>query len=324
VEKLLALRPDDARVLLLRGQLDLDAGRAEEALPWLRRARDGAPYEMDTNEALAAACRALNRREEAETYARAAQQVHKDLQRIVDIAKEILSGKNSLALRYEAGTVMRRLGQEQSAVHWFVSAHVLDRDDQPTRRALAECLHKEDELTDEDWLEAFAAWGRHGYFEREADFPAALAAYRQALAETARADPPFYPPPDFLPQLSPGRRRLRWRRAHHFPQVEAAWNWLAEMHNRRTDNLPPVTEAEFAHLARWFDENAERLKQSAAPSHLLDLGDGNRVALADLRSRIGKGPRALGAGQLAEDLRKLRARYGDGGQRASPATTGPP
>jgi hypothetical protein len=54
------------------------------------------------------------------------------------------------------------------------------------------------ELTDEDRLAIYEAWGRKGCFAREPDFPVALAFYRDALRQAeAQADPPFDPPADF-------------------------------------------------------------------------------------------------------------------------------
>ena len=272
------------RVALLRGQLGVDEANRTRRWPGCDK-QATAPYEAETNAALAAVLRALHRDQEAEKYTQAAQQLRADQVRMVDIARAMLSGENAAALRFEAGTIMRRRGREPSAVHWFASAYILDRNDPATRRALAESLHKSDELTAEDWLTAFTDWGAQGYFG-EADFSTALALYRRALQEAA-ADPAFEPPASFLPELPPGQRRNRWRQTRSFPQVEAAWEWLAEMHCRMTDNLPSLTEAEFASLARWFQENDSRLAQSE-PS----------ATLADLRAGLLRGPRA-GAGKWA-------------------------
>lgn len=296
---LAGLPTDDPRAALLRGQLDLDEGQPDRALAWLRQAQAAAPYEAETNAALAAALRALHRDQEAEQYTRAAQQIRADVVRVMEIARAMLSGQNAAALRFEAGTITRRLGREEAAAHWFASACILDRNDPAARRALAEALHKSDELTAEDWLTAFTDWGARGYFDldREADFSTALALYRRALQEAA-ADPAFEPPAGFLPELPPGQRRNRWRRTRSFPQVEAAWEWLAEMHCRKTDNLPPLTEAEFASLARWFQENDSRLAQSEPAA-----------TLADLRAGLARGPRALGSGKWAEYVRRLLAQH---------------
>jgi Flp pilus assembly protein TadD len=310
LDTLLARQSGDARVLLLRGQLALDDDKPGEALVWLRRAQAGAPHETDTNQVLATVLRLLNKNDEAERYAQAAQQIKQDLQRVVDLTHEIRASPDNVALRHEAGTIMMRLGQEQGAAHMLLSALILDRNHQPTQKALAACLRKEDELTEEDLLAAFAEWGARGFFAGETDFPVALAGYRQALAAAAtRANPPFFPPPGFQPQLSPRKRLTQWRHTHQYPQIDGAWSWLAEMHDRATGGIPPVTEAEFAELAHWFQANDTRLVQAALPSQFVDLGEGGRIACADIRAGITKGARVRGAGKLAENLRRLRARH---------------
>jgi hypothetical protein len=179
----------------------------------------------------------------------------------------------------------------------------------------AQARPHDDWLTEEDWLACYEDWGRQGHFQGEPDFPSALAAYRQAL-EQARAgtDPPFDPPDDFMPGLDdlPQLRLLNWRDKYRFPAVHAAWEWLAEMLHRITEGTPPVTEAEFHELAEWFRANDARLYTLSAPSHLLDLGGGRTTDATNVRYQLSKGPRVLRAGEVAEDVRRLRARYGAG------------
>jgi hypothetical protein len=168
--------------------------------------------------------------------------------------------------------------------------------------------------SDEEWLELFANWGREGQFDREPDFPTALAFYRDALQRAkTQTDPPFDPPDDFLPTQSdlPALRRLNWRNPVRFPDVHAGWDWLAEMLRRVQEGIPPVSAAEFEELARWFQANEKRLYQLSLPSHLLELGGGRSTSVTALRYGLRQGVRASGAGELAEDLRQLRARYGE-------------
>jgi hypothetical protein len=83
------------------------------------------------------------------------------------------------------------------------------------------------------------------------------------------------------------------------------------MLGRLREGIPPATEAEFAELAGWFKRNDERLYRLALPSQRLDLGDGRMTSCGNLRAGLAKGARAREAGKLAEDVRRLRARYGD-------------
>jgi hypothetical protein len=166
--------------------------------------------------------------------------------------------------------------------------------------------------TEEDWLEAFEQWGQEGHFDREPDFPTALALFRQVLAEAkAQVDPPFDPPADFMPSLPEDLRLLDWRTSHGSPQLHEAEGWLFEMAERLDKSTPPVSEAEFRELADWYRANEERLCRLYPTCGWLDLGHGAR-APADFRHGLGQGPRARFAGEVAEGVRQLRARFGEG------------
>jgi hypothetical protein len=173
----------------------------------------------------------------------------------------------------------------------------------------------EDGLTEEEWLTRFEALGRQGCLAAEPDFPAALAGYREALHQAqAQAQPPFDPPADFMPHLAdlPRLRLLNWRSPSRFPQVHAAWEWLAEMVRRVCTGIPPVTEVEFQALEAWFNAHVHRLERLAGSSQCLDLGDGRLTTAVNIRCGLSHGPRASGAGVLAEELRRLQARWGTG------------
>jgi hypothetical protein len=163
------------------------------------------------------------------------------------------------------------------------------------------------DLTAEDWLERYEAWGQAGHFAAELDFPKALAWYRQAVQQArATNDPPFDPPMDYLPVLPLRQRRREWRCGRHFPSVDAAWWWLFEMLRRVAKGKPPVTEAEFQALAAWFEANAARLFQR---DQGFDLGSGRATSVVAIRCGLASGPRALGVTAVVEDLRQLKAQY---------------
>jgi hypothetical protein len=165
--------------------------------------------------------------------------------------------------------------------------------------------------SEEDWLRAWEAWGQGGFFDGELDFPFALASFRRAMEKAAAGtDPPFDPPPDFLPDYDRRMRPMRWRDKCRFPAVHVAFDWLLEMTGRVLDGIPPLTEAEFGELVEWFRRNDERLYSLSQPSQLLDLANGRKTSTADIRHGLAKGTRAFGVGRLAEDIRQLRARYG--------------
>jgi hypothetical protein len=184
------------------------------------------------------------------------------------------------------------------------------------RRVPPAAADRWDDPSEEDWLELFEAWGQQGHFQKEPDFPTALAFYREALQRAMmQTDPPFDAPADFMPTLTdlPALRRLNWRNQVRFPDVHAGWDWLMEMLRREQEGIPPVSAAEFEELAHWFEANESRLYQISSPAYSLDVGEGRAISLANLRYGLRQGVRASGAGELAEDLRRLRARYGGGG-----------
>jgi hypothetical protein len=198
---------------------------------------------------------------------------------------------------------------------------------------------RQEDLSEEDWLERFESWGREGFLDGEPDYPEALAFYRAALQTAkAQAAPPWDPPDDFLPRADEHYRRFEWRhggtfervdadghilpqgtdvnrglvrRFPRFPEVRQGWRWLAGMVKRRIDGVPPVSIAEFERLAAWFVANQDRLLALSQPSCLLEVGKGRNDSVLNLRCQLDEGPRAWNAGAVAEQLRHLRARYGE-------------
>jgi tetratricopeptide (TPR) repeat protein len=139
------LRAEDGdypEALLLRGQLELETGHAREALEWLQRAERSLPQDVDTFQALATASRLLGQKEQAQAYESKRQQIERDLRRMEELTKQIIQNPRDAGLRYEAGTILLRLGQEQQAARWLASALLIDPHHQPTKNALAACLPK--------------------------------------------------------------------------------------------------------------------------------------------------------------------------------------
>jgi hypothetical protein len=187
-------------------------------------------------------------------------------------------------------------------------------------RRLTPATERYDELSDESWLALFEAWGRQGYFDQEPDFATALAFYRDALLRAqAQTDPPFDPPDDYLPgkTIPPHMRLCTWRDVNRFPDVHAGWDWLAAMLRRIQEGIPPVSTAEFMELADWFSANEARFYHLSRPSDLLEVEAGRTISLTTLRYELCKGVRALGAGELAKDLRRLRMRYREDRRKGS-------
>ena len=150
-------------------------------------------------------------------------------------------------------------------------------------------------VTPEDWLAQFEAWDREGMCSSEPDFPEALARYRDALARARAAAGPAVELP---PEWSHHGTSAAWQVGAGDPEVEAAFTWLLELSGRAVHGVPPVTAAEFQALGDWFEANAERMERQALPARWFDLGAGRLISTANIRHGLGKGPRALGAGEL--------------------------
>lgn len=131
----------------------------------------------------------------------------------------------------------------------------------------------------------------------------------------ASTDPPFEPPEHFLPDQRHRHVRLEcWRTKARFPDVRAAFEWLSEMLDRAQSGIPPVTEVEYRELEAWYRANEPRLYevQKTLPSEMLPIGNSRRTCCWHIRFDLRTGPRGEGAGRVAEDIRPLRARYGEG------------
>ncbi len=152
VDRLLATDRGHPVGLLVRGQLAQDDDRPEEALDWLRRAQAAAPHDRDANVALAAALRRLRHDDEAREYEEKSRRIEQDLRRMEEITREVLARPNDAALRQEAGRILAGLGRDAEALQWLVSALLLDRGHEPTRKLLAECLQR---LGDPNLVEAY-------------------------------------------------------------------------------------------------------------------------------------------------------------------------
>jgi tetratricopeptide (TPR) repeat protein len=154
LDRLFALPGDHPEGWLLRGQLELNAGRPSEALPWLEKAAQRIPHDREVNLALSVTLHQLGRPAEAERYQQRHREIERDLRRMEDLTKEILTRPDDVALRYEAGATLVRLGQDGQAARWFVSALLLHPRHQPTRQALASCIRR---LGDPKLTEAYRA-----------------------------------------------------------------------------------------------------------------------------------------------------------------------
>jgi len=125
-------------VCLLAGELDLDGDRPGDALPWLRRAATAVPHDRDVNQTLATTLRQLDRPDEARVYEARAEAALRDYKEMEVITKAVTQAPGDAQLRYEAGVILARLGQDAGAARWLLSALTLNPRHEPSRKALAD------------------------------------------------------------------------------------------------------------------------------------------------------------------------------------------
>jgi tetratricopeptide (TPR) repeat protein len=142
LDDLLRLQPRNAGGLLLRGELELDAGRPEAACEWLRAAEKENGGDLETCQTWAAALRQLGKMAEAKSYDDRRKSIRDDHKRIDELTQEITLHPELVGPRYEGGVTLLRLGQVEEGLRWLAGALQLDPQHEPSRRALADALRR--------------------------------------------------------------------------------------------------------------------------------------------------------------------------------------
>jgi hypothetical protein len=108
-------------------------------------------------------------------------------------------------------------------------------------------------LTDQEWLDMLRLYAGQGLFDGEPDFPLAFAAYEEAIRNTSE-DPEqhYHPPAEFMPNAKQLERERVWRHAREYPEIDAAWLWIAGIFGRLIHDEPGVALAEWEQLRSWF------------------------------------------------------------------------
>ncbi len=115
--------------------------------------------------------------------------------------------------------------------------------------------------TQEEWLDQYESDLELGVFAHEPEFSKAVERFRNAIRDAkSTSGDPFEPPPHFQPQDSLRDRRLAWRRSRTYKDVNRAFNWMTTFSSRRAAGLPPITEAEYEDLQRWFQRNDAHIR----------------------------------------------------------------
>lgn len=142
LDRLIALHPDSIGAYGLHSKLAIEEDQPEEALQWLSKAQKVDSNDRLTNQELVKILHQLKRDEEARQIERRIQEQERQLTRLDDINKEVLSQPKDLVLRNEAGNILLQLGKPEKALHWFLSAFLIDRKDQAAKEGMQKCLQK--------------------------------------------------------------------------------------------------------------------------------------------------------------------------------------
>jgi predicted Zn-dependent protease len=136
--ELLSYQPRLAAALRELGHIALDSGRLDEARRRLDEALARDPFERDTLFFLYRCCQQQGEKARADEYVARFKKVEADLLRLQKLAQLVMAKPTDPELRYEAGMICMRNGQEQEALRWFTGALQVCPDHAPTVKVLAD------------------------------------------------------------------------------------------------------------------------------------------------------------------------------------------
>jgi len=124
-------------VLLLRGRLEIAAGHAEDAIPWLDAALEQNPRDPDVRYELGTALQMLGRLDEARRHLEFAQAATQALSQARELMGQIQENPRLVEPRYQVGTTLLEYGAVSDGLAWLNSVLQIDPTHEPTRQALA-------------------------------------------------------------------------------------------------------------------------------------------------------------------------------------------
>lgn len=136
LDQILGEAPDNGAVLWERGQLALDAQRAAEAEPWLRKAVEALPYDRRVSYSFYRCLLELGRDDEAAAVNARVARLDADVRRLGEVRREVMNRPEDAALRCEGGLLFLRNGEREIGIRWLRLALRFDPTCEAARRAL--------------------------------------------------------------------------------------------------------------------------------------------------------------------------------------------
>lgn len=138
LDRIIKRYPAHGDAVFLRGKLDLERGRAADAIGPLRRAAELQPHDPVVLYTLLRCLQQVGKPAEIAACERQMKQAEQDLDRLSALTKAISADPNNVDLRAQAGDIYLRNGKEEEGFRWLSSALALRPNHPAAHRALAE------------------------------------------------------------------------------------------------------------------------------------------------------------------------------------------
>jgi tetratricopeptide (TPR) repeat protein len=157
LDEVLATNLQHSGAFTQRGLLYLDEDRPKDALVWLRKAVELTPMELDIVQNFIVALRGAGQMDEAAEMEKRRLQIEADLKRMEAIIKELPDAETAskeeddtkrekhFQMRFEAGTILQRLGRLEQSKGWYLSVLQEDPGHPASLKALSDIHRKMNE-----------------------------------------------------------------------------------------------------------------------------------------------------------------------------------
>jgi len=134
--RLFATGQEDAAAYLVQGKIEMSEGRPKEALPWLKKADNLAPKEVDVINSLMLVLDQLSQKEEAAKYRQLLEKINARDAELRKLEMAVIDHPLDTELRFQMGMACLKYGRNDEAAHWFQSILWKDPNHLPTLNAL--------------------------------------------------------------------------------------------------------------------------------------------------------------------------------------------